>query len=112
MEKKYTIKNITVHQDAQKLAITWQDNHESIYPLEGLRRACPCVFCQGGHENMGKPVDPEIFKTPPSRTWKINDMKITGNYAIQIIWDDGHQTGIYRFDKLRNMCPVENGVSV
>ncbi|MEX1136147.1 MAG: DUF971 domain-containing protein [Balneolales bacterium] len=104
MEKKYTIKNITVHQEDQNLTITWQDNHESVYPLEGLRRACPCVFCQGGHENMGKPVDPDILKTPPTRIWKITDLKVVGNYAIQIIWDDGHNTGIYRFERLRDMC--------
>ena len=112
MDKKYIIKNITVHKEDQKLSVDWQDGHESIYPLEGLRRACPCVFCQGGHENMGKPVDPKVFQTPPTRRWTITDMQITGNYAIQIFWDDGHKTGIYRFDRLRDMCPVENEVNL
>ncbi|MEX0928584.1 MAG: DUF971 domain-containing protein [Balneolales bacterium] len=103
MEKKFTIKNITVHHEDQQLSISWQDGHQSIYPLEGLRRACPCVFCQGGHENMGKPPDPELFLKPPERKWKINDLQVIGNYAIQIFWNDGHKTGIYRFDKLRKM---------
>jgi DUF971 family protein len=28
-----------------------------------------------------------------------------GNYAIQIIFSDGHSTGIYSYDHLRGICP-------
>jgi DUF971 family protein len=30
-----------------------------------------------------------------------------GNYAIQIAFTDGHATGIYSFDHLRQVCPCE-----
>jgi len=30
-----------------------------------------------------------------------------GNYAIQIEFSDGHATGIYSFDHLRQVCPCE-----
>jgi DUF971 family protein len=28
-----------------------------------------------------------------------------GNYAISIAFSDGHGTGIYRYDFLRQLCP-------
>ena len=30
-----------------------------------------------------------------------------GNYAISIAFSDGHGTGIYRYDFLREICPCE-----
>ncbi|MBP3193595.1 gamma-butyrobetaine hydroxylase-like domain-containing protein [Natronogracilivirga saccharolytica] len=110
MEKKYQIQKITVNSETRELQVGWADGHHSRYPMEGLRRACPCVYCQGGHENMGKKVDPEIFLQPSGQNRTISKISQVGNYAVQIIWSDGHQNGIYRFDALRDMCPVENGV--
>jgi DUF971 family protein len=28
-----------------------------------------------------------------------------GAYAVQIVWSDGHDTGIYAFESLRRACP-------
>jgi DUF971 family protein len=104
---KYVAKKITVDVSNQNLTIKWTDNHESVFPLEGLRKACPCVTCVGGHENMGKPVDPELFIQEPERHWEINGINPIGNYAIQINWSDGHNSGIYRWERLREMCPCK-----
>jgi len=30
-----------------------------------------------------------------------------GNYAIQIQFSDGHATGIYSYEHLREICPCE-----
>src|ERR1700729_2699900 len=29
------------------IGIVWNDGHDSIFPLENLRRACPCDICKG-----------------------------------------------------------------
>ena len=29
-----------------------------------------------------------------------------GNYALRIVWSDGHDTGIYSYDHLRADLPV------
>ena len=29
----------------------------------------------------------------------------TGNYALRIDWSDGHSTGIYTYERLRELCP-------
>ncbi len=110
MEARFQIKKITVDSKLRELQISWADGHHSRFPMGGLRKACPCVFCQGGHENMGKPVDPSIFLERSEQDRMITRITPVGNYAIQIQWNDGHQTGIYRFERLRGMCPVEQGI--
>lgn len=107
MDKKTFAKEISVNTEEQTLTIMWADEHRSIYPLEGLRLACPCVECAGGHDNMGRAVDPAIFKQSPTQKWTVNNMQEVGNYAVQIFWGDGHNTGIYRWESLRDMCPCE-----
>ena len=98
---------IVINNEAQTLTITWSDGHESAFPLDGLRRACPCAECQGGHENMGKLPDREIFLVPALIRWENLKLHPVGNYAIRFVWDDGHDAGIYAWDRLRAMCPCE-----
>lgn len=35
------------------------------------------------------------------------DVHLVGNYAIAPEWGDGHHTGFYTFDLLRDRCPCE-----
>ncbi len=108
MKKKYYATEISVNTEEQSMTIVWADGHRSVYPLDGLRRVCPCADCAGGHDNMGKPVDISVFYEPPQRRWTIDHIEEVGNYAMQIYWGDGHNTGIYRWEYLRDICPIEN----
>jgi DUF971 family protein len=38
-------------------------------------------------------------------TLKMVDVESVGNYAIRIVWTDGHSTGIYSFEHFRRICP-------
>jgi DUF971 family protein len=33
------------------------------------------------------------------------DVGPVGNYAMNIVWKDGHATGIYSWEYLRRICP-------
>lgn len=77
------------------MEIDWADGHVGIYPHEVLRGYCPCANCQG-HEGPIEFVeggDLELF-----------DVVEVGNYALRLVWGDGHQTGIYSFEFLRSLC--------
>ena len=37
-----------------ELVVIWDDGHESYYPLEQLRRACPCASCSGEPDLFGR----------------------------------------------------------
>jgi DUF971 family protein len=89
-----------------ELAVVWEDGHESYYPLEPLRRACPCANCSGEPDLFGR-----ISKGAPTamsaRSWEVTSIEAVGNYGIQINWADGHGWGIWTFERLRAICPCE-----
>ncbi|MCX6079284.1 MAG: DUF971 domain-containing protein [Chloroflexi bacterium] len=98
---------ITANRPALEMTITWADGHTSIYPFTLLRAACPCAQCRGGHENMKSEPDADVFNfqldnSPASR---LVTVKPTGSYAITIVWEDGHDYGIYNWHFLRALCP-------
>ncbi len=100
--------NIDVDRAAGELRITWPDGRLCRYPLNNLREACPCAECRGGHENMGRDHDPaNILVLKPVRSYKLDQVAIVGNYALQFAWDDGHRAGIYTWDYLYRLCPPE-----
>ncbi|MDX6289392.1 MAG: Gamma-butyrobetaine hydroxylase-like, N-terminal, partial [Blastocatellia bacterium] len=35
---------------------------------------------------------------------EISDLNIVGRYALNFRWSDGHETGIYSFQYLRDLC--------
>jgi DUF971 family protein len=96
--------SIEVSNSEQVLEINWADGHRSDYPLFGLRKNCPCVMCRGGHSEMGT-YEMGLFFLEPERRFEIKDIETVGNHALKITWDDGHNTGMYRWDLLRAMCP-------
>ena len=96
---------ITLNRETHQLVIAWADGHLSEYPLDGLREACPCAACRGGHERMGPEFDPNLIDLQPARSYDAQDMQVVGNYALQFFWSDGHSSGIYTWNYLRRICP-------
>ncbi len=81
------------------LRITWADNHVCRYNAPSLRRACPCAQCI--NEWTGeKMLDPNSIPD----NLLIEDVQLVGRYALTFRWSDGHQTGIYSFPLLRQLC--------
>ncbi len=99
--------SIKANRPALQMAIQWGDGHQSEYPFSLLRAACPCAQCRGGHENMKSEPDNTVFEfayrdDPETR---IETVKATGAYGITIVWEDGHDYGIYNWHFLRALCP-------
>jgi DUF971 family protein len=87
------------------LQIEWSDGHTSRLPYAGLRANCPCVECKGGHLHMGTPADLELMRQPPESDVTIEQIQAVGSYALQFQWSDGHYTGIYTWEYLRQADP-------
>ena len=83
-------------QSANELAIVWQDDHTSIFEVRALRLACGCARCVDEWTGEGR-LDPASV---PEDVKPIQ-IEPVGRYALQIEWSDGHDTGIYTFDRLR-----------
>lgn len=98
--------NITLDRQAGNLAIEWSSGETCNYPLSHVREACPCVECRGGHHNMGMSKAPDnLLVLTPVRSYGIEEAQIVGNYALQLTWDDGHNSGIYTWEYLYHLCP-------
>ncbi|MEM7802315.1 MAG: DUF971 domain-containing protein [Chloroflexota bacterium] len=88
------------------ISITWADGHVSDLPFDGLRKVCPCVMCKGGHANMGRPVDPCSVRDAAQTNLMLLNIQPLGSYALQLSWSDGHDTGIFTWEFLRQADPV------
>lgn len=82
------------------LRIRWQDDTTSEIDYDTLRGYCPCAGCQGHMVS-------EIRFFPPPRPVTPVEIEPVGRYAISILWSDGHTTGIYRFEFLRELAEKE-----
>jgi DUF971 family protein len=90
--------------------ITWADGHSSHYDFAFLRDECPCATCNdererkrsasSGPASSAAAVLPMFKPKVTART-----ANAVGNYAINIAFNDGHSTGIYSYDHLRQICP-------
>lgn len=103
--------NITADRTQRLLFITWDDGHESAYSFNGLRAVCPCVACKGGHAHMGQPPDPRTVRDAPKTDLNLDRVEAVGSYALQFFWNDGHATGIYTWELLRQACPCDRCLS-
>ena len=92
--------DIRYDQAAQRLHITFSDGVEADFPTPYLRGYCPCARCQG---HSGGP--PQWIEITNTRQITVEDVTQVGTYAICIVWGDGHDTGIYTFQKLYDTIP-------
>jgi DUF971 family protein len=86
----------------REIHITWSDGHRSVFPNKALRERCPCAGCV--HELTGQRLLDSRSVRPDIRAEEIS---LVGRYAIRVRWSDGHATGIFTFEKLREWCPCE-----
>ncbi|OGO26366.1 MAG: hypothetical protein A2Y54_01325 [Chloroflexi bacterium RBG_16_51_16] len=98
---------VTADKTKRELTINWDDEHTSTYPFGLLRAACPCASCRGGHENMSSEPTADVFEKIllDSSVTRLSNIKAVGSYALTIVWEDGHDYGIYNWHYLRALCP-------
>jgi DUF971 family protein len=97
------LKPLSIRNAGDCFSITWSDGAAGTIPFARLRKECPCATC---NDERGKPADPfrvlterEIQAGPPRPV----KMAPRGYYAYHIVWNDGHDTGIYSLEMLRSL---------
>ena len=88
------------------LAIEWSDGVVGYTTWSKLRRECPCANCR---EERGKPPDPfHILSDREVQAGAPRPVAMTsvGYYAYKIVWNDGHDAGIYTIENLRELCDM------
>lgn len=85
--------------DKKFLDVKWDDDTEDRIKLANLRMKCPCAACSAEREKRGSKYIP-IYS---DEELSLREIKIIGNYAVGIIWKDGHDTGIYEYNYLKKI---------
>jgi DUF971 family protein len=80
-----------------EVRILWPGGAEVTIPAARLRDLCPCAGCV--EEGTGRKLLDAA--TIPADIRPLQ-MLAVGNYAVQIHWSDGHSTGIYTWEALRD----------
>jgi len=83
------------------ILIEWDTTgHAGFFPARPLRLACPCAACI--EEMTGRPLlDPGTIDADVRPL----SVALVGAYGIKVEWSDGHDTGIYTFERLLAQCP-------
>ncbi len=93
-------KNIQIIQN--EIALLWDDQSESYLSLEKLRRRCPCAACAGEQDVMGNTYKPPTALYKPE-SFQLVRFDPVGGYAVNFVWADGHQSGIYTYHYLKKI---------
>lgn len=103
-----TPRNLDLKKD-RGLTIEWADGSTSYYSIPYLRRMSPSADMRQLREEMTKnplTVLPANAARPANTPLVATDAELVGHYAIRIRFSDGHQTGIYSWDYLRQIDPA------
>ena len=85
--------------------ITWNDGQTCTYPYRYLRLQCACAACV--EEMTGRPIL-NVSSVPDDIITA--DHLIIGKYAIQFLWTDGHDSGIYPYEMLLRVAANDDAV--
>ena len=84
------------------ILVSFSDETESIIPLEILRKKCPCADCSGEVDALGN-----LYKGPTKKlndsSFQINGIQPAGYYGRRPFWNDGHSTGIFTIELLKEL---------
>ena len=99
-----TPESIRAVQDEAQLEIGWPGGRVERLPYRFLRGRCPCAACVD--EMTGRRVV-DVGDVPE----QIRPLRLeySGNYALKIAWNDGHETGLYTWDYLAELGAEAGG---
>ncbi len=87
---------ITLHQQSKSLELVYDDKHYNL-PAEYLRVYSPSA------EVRGHGAGQEVLQTNKEQVG-IQQLEPSGNYALKIYFDDGHDSGLFTWDYLYDLA--------
>ncbi|MCW5961551.1 MAG: DUF971 domain-containing protein [Pyrinomonadaceae bacterium] len=87
-----------IEEENSGLTIKWSDDLETTYTAPQLRRACPCASCINEWTGEKMLNDSSI---PDDLSY--SHITMVGRYALNFHFSDGHDTGIFSFNYLRDL---------
>jgi DUF971 family protein len=98
--------NLDLKKD-ESLTIGWSDGTTSVYPIAYLRKMSPSAEMRELRKEMNTnplTILPDGMGSSDAIT--ATGAEMVGNYAIKIMFSDGHDTGLYTWSYLREVDPA------
>ena len=90
--------------DEATICFEWNDGKTQELTAGQLRECCPCATCREKRTAPAQdPLQLPVISHEEAQPLTISAMKPVGNYAYQVTFSDGHDTGIFTFERLRAM---------
>lgn len=86
-----------IERSGTHLEIRWKDSHRNELSYRVLRQKCPCARCDAARSGKAPAADDFL------QNLQLVDIQRVGRYAVRLVWNDGHRTGIYTFQFLREL---------
>ncbi len=91
--------HIRALQAEQVLELGWEEAVVERLPYKHLRANCPCASCRD--EWTGERIlDPATIRAD----LKLEEMEAVGNYAVRLVWNDGHGSGLFTWENLKGLA--------
>lgn len=87
---------IKLHQKSRLLEIAYDDGSRFSLPCEYLRVFSPSAEVRGHGPGQ------EVLQVG-KRNVEIKEIEPVGNYAVKLVFSDGHDTGLYSWDYLHEL---------
>lgn len=88
---------VRLAKNRDQVIVTWDDRRVDQLPAEYLRVESPSAEVQGHGPGQRKLV-------AGKRDVRIDHVQPTGNYAVKLTFNDGHASGIFTWNYLRQLA--------
>jgi len=85
------------------IEIDWSDGATARYTAKMLRDACPCATCREKRSAPQPAPMLQVLRPEELVPLTVTGMQPVGQYAYSIGFSDGHDTGIYTLEYLREL---------
>ncbi|MGI9178395.1 MAG: DUF971 domain-containing protein, partial [Pirellulales bacterium] len=104
-----TIRRVADGRSPAAIEIVWSDGLAAVSTARLLREACPCATCREKRAAPATPALLPVLTAEEVAPLEIVGMQPVGQYAYSIEFSDGHSSGIYTLEYLRELAVAAPG---
>ena|SRR5215471_17816013 len=86
----------------REITVWWDDGHVSVFNTKYLRSECSCATCVSEVTGL-RILDPRTV----SEDLTVTGAEHVGRYGVRFVFTDSHDSGIYTWERLREICPCD-----
>ena len=101
----------SVHRDGRAIVWDWSDGSQTRWTPGQLRSVCPCATCRekkraaDSTRGDGPSAMLPVLSAAEAAPLTVETLRPAGNYAYNVVFSDGHHSGLYTLALLHAGSP-------